>query len=150
MANKIRILLVDDSRAYAHLVIEAVRRTEYDCEIEHVSNGQDALQRLQVSNNDNELPEIDLILTDIHMPKMSGIDLLKEIKSHHRLMNIPVAILSTNDEHNAYEISMVNGADIFMNKPMTFMHLVDMMTKLLKKLIVCRKMTDTTDMQFVI
>ncbi|TAN59330.1 MAG: response regulator [Rhodospirillales bacterium] len=150
MANRIRILLVDDSRAYAHLVIEAIQRTEYDCEIEHVSNGQDALKRLQINNNDNEQPGIDLILTDIHMPKMSGFDLLKEIKSHHRLTNIPVAMLSTNDEHNAYEISMGYGADMFMNKPMTFTQLVDMMTEMLRKLIVCRKMTDTTGIQFAI
>ena len=101
------ILFVEDNDDLRELLAEMLR--EY-YNVKEVTNGQDALKQIEDDN-------IDLVLTDIMMPGMNGIELSKHIKENIDSSHIPVVILTakTGDE-NQIE-GLYSGADIYLKKP---------------------------------
>ena len=106
-----RILVVDDSSATRSLVA-AVLAEATDLRVERVSTGLEAMKLLTTA-------EIDLVLTDIHMPEINGLELIRFIKETERLRRIPIIIISTEaaapDRHRALAL----GADDYLAKPFT-------------------------------
>ena len=113
--RSLKILLVEDCPAEARLMKEAVRISGYNCIIEHVENGVDALEYL-----DNWAKTVDIVLTDLNMPKMNGWELLKHIKSSDALLHIPVAVLSTSVCQKDRDYCEMHGAISYMEKPINF------------------------------
>jgi CheY-like chemotaxis protein len=66
-----------------------------------------------------------LIITDMNMPNLNGIEILKRIKQDSRLLNIPVIVFTTSDEQDAIVKSYCTGANSFIRKPTTFDSLVN-------------------------
>ena len=94
--KKLNILLVEDNEQDAFLVKEALEDQEILKEMSHVQNGEEALKYLkkEAPYENSILP--DLILMDINMPVMNGIEALKQIKSLENLKQIPVLMLTTS------------------------------------------------------
>lgn len=94
--KKIYILLVEDSEQDALLIREALEEQEILKEMSHVQNGEEALKYLkkEAPYENSKLP--DLILMDINMPVMNGIEALKQIKSLENFKQIPVLMLTTS------------------------------------------------------
>jgi len=94
------ILLVEDDSVDVMTVKRALRDVHVTNHLVHTGNGEEALDYLK--NESNRKPYV--ILLDLNMPKMNGIEFLKTIKSDEVLKKIPVVVLTTSkDEHDIAE-----------------------------------------------
>jgi CheY-like chemotaxis protein len=94
------ILLVEDDSVDVMTVKRALRDVHVTNQLIHTGNGEEALDYLK--NENNRKPYV--ILLDLNMPKMNGIEFLKTIKSDEVLKKIPVVVLTTSkDEHDIAE-----------------------------------------------
>jgi CheY-like chemotaxis protein len=108
LGNK-NILIVEDDALNMQLLISLLRKIS-DMNIILSSDGAQALHILE-SNEEN----IDMVLLDIHMPIMNGIDLLKHIRQNSKYSDLPVLILSV-DQSEEVELFRI-GANEFIHKP---------------------------------
>src|SRR5688572_15640600 len=118
--REIQILLVEDNEGDIVLTQEALKDGKLKNTITIARDGQEALDRL---NSDAEFP--DLVLLDINLPKMTGLEVLTAIKSDPRLRSIPVIMLSTSDEANDIMTSYNNYANCFITKPVDFNRFIE-------------------------
>jgi two-component system chemotaxis response regulator CheY len=106
-----RILVADDSTATRALIAAALAELE-DIQVERASTGIEAIKMLSTS-------AIDLVLTDIHMPEINGLELVRFIKSDERLRSIPVIVISTEATDEDRKRAMSLGANDYLPKPFT-------------------------------
>ena len=102
-----KVLVVDDSRLI-HKMFEVMLR---DFELVHASDGLEALQKL------GEHADIELILLDINMPNMNGLEFLDKIKKDSALADIPVIIVSTEGKEEDTIRGLQAGAAAYIKKP---------------------------------
>jgi len=88
------ILLVEDDSVDAMTVKRALKDIKATNELPHVANGEEALEYLRGQGNKKPC----IILLDLNMPKMSGIEFLKIVKADEELKKIPVVVLTTSQE----------------------------------------------------
>ena len=114
----IRLLVVEDSSAYRDLVQIAFRQlggqTRWDIVI--AKDGEEALELLFAKGSDSE-PLPDLILLDWNLPKVSGNEVLTQLKEHQRLKKIPVLIFSSSDADADIHAAYGNRANGYIKKP---------------------------------
>jgi len=106
-----RILVADDSIATRALVAAALVDLNH-VQVERVPTGIDAIKLLSTT-------PIDLVLTDIHMPEINGLELVRFIKSDERLRSIPVIVISTEASDDDRRRALALGADDYLAKPFT-------------------------------
>jgi CheY-like chemotaxis protein len=113
-------LLVEDNMSHAELVRESMVMNRFANQLDCVETAEDALVYLEdwvkTESEDRQL----IILLDLKLPYMSGIEFLRKIKSHPKYRPIPVVILTTSDAESdrieAYEAY----ANSYLNKPLEF------------------------------
>lgn len=115
------ILLVEDDRVDTMAVRRAVRHLEITNPLITAPNGEEALAYLQDENNG--LPSI--ILLDINMPRMNGIEFLRLAKQDERLRRVPVVIFTTSKEEQDRLDSFDLGAAGYMLKPVDYQQFVE-------------------------
>jgi CheY-like chemotaxis protein len=123
MHNDKSILLVEDDRVDAMTVRRAFSDLRVTNKLITVGNGEEALAFLQNGKNDRPC----LILLDINMPKMNGIEFLKIAKNDHALKAIPVVILTTSQEERDRMEGFNNGVAGYMIKPVDYLQFVETM-----------------------
>lgn len=111
------ILLVDDSETFLIYTTKLLQRLGYE-NIAPVNNGTDALKLL------NTL-EPNIILLDIAMPQMDGIETLRHIKGNERISNIPVIMISDTSDSETYEKCKKLGCAGYLTKPINVPELND-------------------------
>ena len=128
--NKIEILLVEDNAADAELALLAFKKVNIieDSQIHVVRDGVEALEYLfesgaEASLHLNHHPQ--LILLDLKLPKLDGLDLLKKIKSHPDAKKIPVVVLTGSKDIDDWTESYDLGAVCFLHKSADFSQLVE-------------------------
>lgn len=111
-----KLLVVDDESDVQFLFQQKFRREikSGEVEINYALNGIYALELLETLNN----PEEYLILTDINMPQMNGIELLKEIKNRYPELKV-IMITAYGDEYS-FNMAKDLGADDYFTKPLQF------------------------------
>lgn len=112
------ILLVDDDQDDQLLFQEALAIADVAVRYSSACNGIDALEQLSVAK---QLP--DVMVIDVNMPKMNGIDCLRAIKQSDRLHTIPVIMYSTSCSKEYHQDCLNSGAVAFMKKPSDFSEL---------------------------
>jgi CheY-like chemotaxis protein len=121
MTNRnIEILFAEDSMEDAALTMRALKKGGLSNNIHHVKDGAEALDFLYC-RNDYEARQITdkpkLILLDLKMPKVSGIDVLEKIKSDPALRNVPVVVLTSSNEDPDIKRCYDLGANSYIVKP---------------------------------
>lgn len=112
------ILLVEDELADAHLVRSAIKASNADCTLHHVMDGVEALAFLRrESERYRNVPQPDLILLDLNMPRMNGREFLEAVKADERFASIPVVVLTTSDVERDVEDAYRLRASGFITKP---------------------------------
>ena len=123
--NTIEILLVDDNLNDAELAIRALKKYNLANKIFHLKDGAAALEYLfgtgefQGRDTANK-PKV--ILLDLKMPKVNGIEVLEKIKSNDLTNRIPVVILTSSKEHPDVEKCYALGANSYIVKPVEFLN----------------------------
>jgi CheY-like chemotaxis protein len=112
--TKKSVLVVDDSRLL-HKMYELALRAYRRCDIEphFASDGHEGLAQLQAH------PEVALILLDVNMPAMSGLEFLRRIKAEPAIAGIPVVMQSTEDQRDDIQRALQLGATGYLTKPFT-------------------------------
>lgn len=112
-----QILIAEDNPDHAELIRETIHDSEPDIVICIKSNGEEALKHLyDLQKQGGQLP--DLMLIDIKMPRMSGMETLAAIKQDPDLRHIPVIILSTSTNEAEMRICLKSGAAAYLAKPL--------------------------------
>jgi CheY-like chemotaxis protein len=121
MRSENPILLVEDDHVDAMTVKRALKEIKVLNRLDIVCNGQEALDFLR--DEKNETPGI--ILLDLNMPKMNGIEFLKIIKHDNDLRKIPVIVLTTSKEEQDRIESFKLGVAGYMIKPIDYLQFVE-------------------------
>jgi two-component system, response regulator len=120
------ILLVEDNPADAELAIRAFKKNNLPQKIVHLEDGQEALEYL--FDEGNEMPR--LILLDVKMPRVDGIEVLRKIKSDPKKKILPVVMLTSSREDRDIIESYQLGVNAYIVKPVDFNKFVDTMNQL--------------------
>ncbi len=121
MRNKKTILLVEDDKVDVMTVKRACRDIKLTNPVDVVGNGEEALEYLR--NPDNEFPCI--ILLDLNMPKMNGIEFLAVAKKDDAIKSIPVIVLTTSHEDQDRIASFNLGVAGYMLKPVNYQQFIE-------------------------
>jgi CheY-like chemotaxis protein len=124
MRNSNPILLIEDDRVDAMTLKRALNDQKVVNPLVQVTNGEEALEYLR--NDDNQKPS--LILLDLNMPKMNGVEFLKIVKADETLRNIPIVVLTTSTEERDIAESFKQGAAGYMVKSVDYKKFVETIT----------------------
>jgi CheY-like chemotaxis protein len=126
----IQILMAEDDEEDQALVQKAFRRARVINHLNFVNDGEELLQYLRREGRFADAPFPDIVLLDLNMPKKDGREALKEIKGDSRLRHVPVVILTTSDADEDVLRSYDLGASSYIQKPVTFEKLVEVVETL--------------------
>ena len=112
----VEILLVEDNLDDAELTIRTFKKNRLANNLLHVQDGEEAIQYL--FNNESKMPK--LILLDLKMPKVDGLEVLRKIKSDPEKKVIPVVILTSSKEERDIVESYKIGVNAYIVKPVDF------------------------------
>ncbi|HUS02306.1 MAG TPA: response regulator [Chitinophagaceae bacterium] len=122
MENTIEIVLIEDNLFEAELAIKALEKNNLANRLLHIDDGEEALQFIfckgKYKNRNCIQPK--LILLDLKLPKVDGLQILKEIKSDPATKSIPVVILTSSQEERDIVESYQLGANSYLVKPVNF------------------------------
>ena len=127
------ILLVEDNPDDEALTLRALKKHNFAQTVDVVHDGAEALDYIfckgdYAERDKSETPQ--LILLDIKLPKVDGIEVLKEIRESEQYHHIPIVMLTTSSEENDVIKSYDNGANSFIKKPVDFTEFLDVVNKL--------------------
>ncbi len=132
--EKTRVILhAEDEPAHAAIVRMALQRIAVDVQLRQVDDGKAALDYLYRRGpyEDSAVsPRPDLILLDLRMPHISGLEVLAVVKKDPELQKIPVVVLTTSDADEDRSEACTCGVDEYLTKPVNFGKFVDMIDKL--------------------
>jgi two-component system, response regulator len=124
MQNRVDLLLVEDNINDAELTIRQLKKNNMANNLFHVKDGEEALEfifstgRFASRGDVTQRPKI--ILLDIQMPKVNGIEVLQRLKSDQRTQSIPVVILTSSKEDPDIQKCYALGANSYIVKPVNF------------------------------
>lgn len=126
--GKVEILLIEDSEFDAELCIKALKKHNLENNIVHLKDGEAALNYLfakgEFEDRDFRIkPKV--ILLDLKLPKVNGLEVLRKIKESDNLKNIPVVMMTSSDEESDRVKSYEYGVNSFVVKPVDFKQFAD-------------------------
>lgn len=121
--DEVEILLVEDNMSDAELIVRALRKVNLANHVVHVKDGEEALEFIFAtgaysSRERKHMPKV--ILLDIKMPKVDGIEVLRQVKSSDEMKRIPVVIMTSSKEEQDIIRSYELGVNSFVVKPVEF------------------------------
>lgn len=121
--SKIEILLIEDNLYEAELAIRSLRKNNIANNVVHIDDGQEALDYIfnrekYEGNNAQYTPR--LILLDLNLPKVGGLEILKQIKSDENTKMTPVVVLTSSKEERDIVDSYRLGVNSYIVKPVNF------------------------------
>ena len=116
--RKNAILLVEDNPDDELLTLRALKKTKLVNEIAVAHDGEEALDYLLNEENGNDLPV--MVLLDLKMPKVSGLEVLHAIRSNSRTRTLPVVVFTSSSEEKDIVESYNLGVNSYVRKPVDF------------------------------
>lgn len=131
--EEFEILLVEDNPTDAELTTRALKRKNLANRLVWVKDGEEALDFIYAKGqfadrNPEELPR--LILLDLRMPKVDGLEVLKTIKADENTRKIPVVVLTSSQEDRDVVESYKLGVNSYVSKPVEFDDFIDAVSTL--------------------
>ena len=109
-----KLLIVDDSATMRKIIMRVLRQAQIPVnEILEAGNGKEGLQRL-VSN-----PDVELVLSDINMPEMNGIEFVKAVRTRKTKEDLPMIMITTEGGEQMMQTAISEGANGYVTKPFT-------------------------------
>jgi two-component system, chemotaxis family, chemotaxis protein CheY len=125
MTNK-SLLVVDDSATMRQLLCMTLTRVDgiTQANITEASDGADALDKVRSGS-------FDLVLTDIRMPRMDGLEFIRKVRSELNDLALPIIIISTKGADEDVQLGMNLGASGYLSKPVSMARLRELVTNFL-------------------
>ena len=123
------ILLVEDSSDDERLTLRAIRSSDANVQIIVARDGEEALTLLY-GRNGKGMIRPSLVLLDLKLPKVGGLDVLARLRSEDSTRTLPVVVLSSSDEVSDISESYRRGANSYVRKPVSFTEFVDAVSHL--------------------
>ena len=117
-----KILVVDDDRTTRKILGLYLKSKGY--EVEYAENGLDAMEKLGTVN-------VNLVMTDLNMPYMDGLELIRTIKADENFRELPILMVTTEADDEEKRKAMEAGADGYLIKPVS----ADMVTSNIKEIL---------------
>jgi CheY-like chemotaxis protein len=133
MANEqLVILLAEDDEGHAKLVQRNLKRAGLANEVVHVKDGQDALDyvRCQGKYSARQSNGPLLLLLDINMPRVDGVEVLRQIKTDSRTAKIPAIMLTTTDDPREVDRCYQLGCSVYVTKPVAYEEFIEAIKRL--------------------
>jgi len=115
-----QILLVEDNPDHAFLTRESFEMERLRVDLHHVDDGEKCMAFLRREPPYEQAPKVDLILLDLHMPRMDGFEVMDAITRDDKLRHLPVIILTTSYERADVERMYKLRCSSFITKPVDF------------------------------
>jgi CheY-like chemotaxis protein len=121
-AYPVTIVMVEDDDGHARLIERNLRRAGVNNELHAFTNGTAALEYLLGSEGTGEVHSHRalLVLLDLNLPDMSGVDILQTLKSNEHLRRSPVVVLTTTDDEQEIKRCYDLGANVYITKPVNY------------------------------
>jgi DNA-binding response OmpR family regulator len=122
MSEHVRIVMVEDDEGHARLIEKNIRRAGVRNEIIGFENGTKAVEFLFGSDGSGKVNSGNalLIMLDLNLPDMSGVDILKRVKENEHLKRTPVVVLTTTDDEVEIKRCYDLGANVYITKPVNY------------------------------
>jgi CheY-like chemotaxis protein len=118
------ILLVEDNPMDVELTQRAFKKRNLVNPLEVARDGEEAMARVQAWEAGNAPPPV-VVLLDLKLPKVDGLEVLRAIKQSERLRSIPVVVLTTSSEDRDMKTAYQLGANSYIVKPVSFDKFMD-------------------------
>jgi CheY-like chemotaxis protein len=121
-AKPVRIVMIEDDEGHARLIEKNIRRAGVGNEIIPFVNGMDALNYLLGEDRSGAASarRQQLILLDLNLPDMTGIDILQKLKSNKHTKRSPIVVLTTTDDSREIQRCYDLGANVYITKPVNY------------------------------
>lgn len=122
MGNPVKIVMIEDDEGHARLIERNIRRSGVNNEIIPFVNGTDAVNYLFGADGtaDQHKGQALLILLDLNLPDMTGIDILRRVKDNPTLKSAPVVVLTTTDDAQEIKRCYELGCNVYITKPVNY------------------------------
>jgi DNA-binding response OmpR family regulator len=122
MTKPVTIIMIEDDEGHARLIERNIRRSGVNNDILPFSNGTSAVDYLFGSDGSGlaQKGEALLILLDLNLPDMTGIDILKRVKENKHLKSTPVVVLTTTDDSHEIKRCYELGCNVYITKPVNY------------------------------
>ena len=117
VARPLRLLVVEDSPGDARLIREALREGAVPTQLTLVTDGEEALNVLHRRGAHAKAPRPDLMILDLNLPKISGKEVLADVKADPALRSLPVVVLSTSGSDEDVGAVYALHANCYVRKP---------------------------------
>ena len=130
--QEIIIILAEDDEGHATLIMKNLKRAGFRNNFLHFKDGQEVLDFLFVrGEGPHRIPgKSYLLLLDIRMPKVDGVDVLRQIKEDSELSKLPVIMVTTTDDSREIQNCHDLGCNIYITKPVEYDQFTDAVMKL--------------------
>ena len=128
MSRSQLILLVEDNSDDVEIALRAFRKSKVPSEIVVVRDGVEALDYMFASGpgaEGNTKAQPDLILLDLKLPRVGGLEVLRRLRGEERTRRVPVVMLTSSNEERDIQASYDSGANSFVRKPVDFTQFVE-------------------------
>lgn len=114
--------MIEDDEGHARLIEKNIRRAGVNNEIIPFANGTDALKYLLGSDGSGEVSAGRhlLVLLDLNLPDMTGVDILEKVKNNQHTKLSPVVVLTTTDDEREIQRCYDLGANVYITKPVDY------------------------------
>ncbi|TWA61677.1 response regulator receiver domain-containing protein [Azospirillum brasilense] len=131
-AQSMRIVMIEDDEGHARLIEKNIRRTGVTNDIVPFADGTSALAYLFGADGSGRasMERALLILLDLNLPDMTGIDILARLKANPHTRRFPVVVLTTTDDHQDIRRCYDIGANVYITKPVNYDSFADAIRKL--------------------
>jgi two-component system chemotaxis response regulator CheY len=109
-----KVLIVDDSATMRKIIVRVLRQAGLEVDgVVEAGNGVEGLAELEKTS------DIGLILSDVHMPQMNGLDFVKRVRESHAKEALPMVMITSETGGALIEQALTSGANAFVTKPFT-------------------------------
>jgi len=132
MKKEVKIIIAEDDKGHAALIIKNLRRAGITNQIIHLRDGKETLDYL-FKRGDKKSRENNvsiLLLLDIMMPEIDGIEVLRQMKTDPELRKVPVIVITTTDDPREVEQCHSLGCSHYITKPIDYKKFMDAILKL--------------------